>query len=167
LKHKDTKARRNIYWFFVSLLLRGQRGRCLAGKLNCIVIDCADAKRASEFWVQALEGYEVDAQEWGISMKSESDPLIYFEVVPEGKTVKNRLHLNIRAADREAEVQRLVGLRDGRRGEVARRGLRLDKHERRRGERVLRFAGVERTFGDWWWRKDEREGELVDLGHRA
>ena len=80
------------------------------GKLNCIIIDCADAKRASEFWSQALEGYEVDAQEWGVTMKSESDPLIYFEVVPEGKSVKNRLHLNIRAADRKAEVQRLVGL---------------------------------------------------------
>ena len=80
------------------------------GKLNCIIIDCADVKRASSFWVQALEGYEVDAQEWGTSLKSESDPLIYFEVVPEGKAVKNRLHLNIRAADRQAEVQRLVAL---------------------------------------------------------
>jgi len=80
------------------------------GKLNCIVIDCADVTRASSFWVQALEGYEVDAQEWGTSLKSESDRLIYFEVVPEGKAVKNRLHLNIRAADRQAEVQRLVGL---------------------------------------------------------
>ena len=80
------------------------------GKLNCIIIDCADVKRASSFWVQALEGYEVDAKEWGTSLKSESDPLIYFEVVPEGKAVKNRLHLNIRAADRQAEVQRLVGL---------------------------------------------------------
>jgi Glyoxalase-like domain len=80
------------------------------GKLNCIIIDCKDAESASSFWAQALEGYEVDAQEWGISMKSESDPLIYFEVVPEGKAVKNRLHLNVRAADRQAEVQRLVGL---------------------------------------------------------
>ena len=80
------------------------------GKLNCIVIDCADADRASQFWVKALEGYEIDAQPWGISMKSESDPLIYFEVVPEGKAVKNRLHLNIRAADRTAEVKRLVAL---------------------------------------------------------
>jgi hypothetical protein len=80
------------------------------GKLNCIVIDCKDANRAAGFWSQALEGYEVDEQPWGISMKSESDPLIYFEVVPEGKTVKNRLHLNIRATDRLAEVKRLVGL---------------------------------------------------------
>src|SRR3989449_11153408 len=80
------------------------------GKLNCIIVDCKDADRASEFWSQALEGYKMDKQGWGITMKSESDPLIYFEVVPEGKTVKNRLHLNIQAADRKAEVARLVGL---------------------------------------------------------
>jgi hypothetical protein len=80
------------------------------GKLNCIVIDCADAERASSFWSQALEGYTVDKQPWGISLLSSTDPMIYFEVVPEGKSVKNRLHLNIRAADREAEVKRLIGL---------------------------------------------------------
>jgi hypothetical protein len=34
----------------------------------------------------------------------------YFEVVPEGKAAKNRLHLNIRAVDRVAEVKRLVAL---------------------------------------------------------
>ena len=30
--------------------------------------------------------------------------------MPEGKAVKNRLHLNLKAADRKAEVARLVGL---------------------------------------------------------
>ena len=80
------------------------------GKLNCIIIDCKDADRAAEFWSKALEGYKVDKQEWGITMKSESDPLVYFEVVPEGKTVKNRLHLNLQAADRPSEVSRLVAL---------------------------------------------------------
>jgi hypothetical protein len=30
--------------------------------------------------------------------------------VPEGEAAKNRLHLNIRAADRLAEVERLVAL---------------------------------------------------------
>ena len=80
------------------------------GKLNCIVIDCADADRASSFWSKALEGYEVDKQSWGITMKSLSDPMIYFEVVPEGKSVKNRLHINLQAPDREAEVARLIAL---------------------------------------------------------
>lgn len=82
----------------------------LVGKLNCIVIDCKDADKAAEFWSQALDGYVVDKQPWGVTMKSDTDPLIYFEIVPEGKEVKNRLHLNIRADDRQAEVRRLVAL---------------------------------------------------------
>jgi Glyoxalase-like domain len=80
------------------------------GKLNGIVIDCADPRRAANFWAQALEGYEIDEQPWGITMKSESDPMIFFEVVPEGKAVKNRIHLNLRTDDRQAEVERLVQL---------------------------------------------------------
>jgi hypothetical protein len=80
------------------------------GQLNGIVIGCRDAERMSEFWSQALEGYEVDRQEWGISMKSATQPLIYFEVVEDAKAVEPRLHLNMRAAAREAEVARLVGL---------------------------------------------------------
>src|SRR5574341_2597620 len=79
------------------------------GKLNCIVIDCADAKKVAAFWAAALDGYEVDEGEGWITLKSESDPLIYFEVVPEGKTVKNRLHLNLKAADRKAEWRGLLG----------------------------------------------------------
>jgi hypothetical protein len=80
------------------------------GKLNCIVIDCADADKVSGFWSQALEGYKLNKEEWGVTMTSETQPLIYFEVVPEGKEVKNRLHLNLAAADRQAEIKRLVGL---------------------------------------------------------
>ena len=56
------------------------------GKLSGIIIDCADAKRAATFWTQALEGYTIDEQDWGITLRSESDPPIFFEVVPEGKT---------------------------------------------------------------------------------
>lgn len=80
------------------------------GKLNCIVMDCADAKKVAGFWAQALEGYEIDEGDGWITLKSKSDPLIYLEVVPEGKAVKNRLHLNLKAADRKAEVARLVAL---------------------------------------------------------
>ena len=54
----------------------------------------------------------MDAQEWGTSIKSDSDPLIYFEPVPEGKAVKNRLHLDLRPvtsmAEEKARVATLV-----------------------------------------------------------
>ena len=80
------------------------------GKLRFIIMDCADARTVAQFWASALDGYEVDAQQWGVMLKTDSGPQIYFEVVPEGKAVKNRLHLNIAADDRLAEVARLVGL---------------------------------------------------------
>ena len=37
-------------------------------------------------------------------------PGLLFLSVPEGKTIKNRLHLDLRPADRDAEVARLEGL---------------------------------------------------------
>jgi hypothetical protein len=41
-----------------------------------------------------------------------TEPRLYFQRVPEGKTAKNRVHVDIRVADelKEAEVERLVGL---------------------------------------------------------
>jgi hypothetical protein len=79
-------------------------------KLNFIVIDCQDADKMAAFWSQALDGYELHKEEWGVTMTSETQPPIYFQPVPEGKQVKNRLHLNITSTDRAAEVQKLVGL---------------------------------------------------------
>lgn len=38
------------------------------------------------------------------------EPAMMFIQVPEGKAVKNRLHLDLSADDREAEVARLVEL---------------------------------------------------------
>ncbi|MGW1179693.1 VOC family protein [Streptomyces drozdowiczii] len=37
-------------------------------------------------------------------------PRLWFQRVPEGKRVKNRVHLDLRAADVEAEIRRLTGL---------------------------------------------------------
>jgi predicted enzyme related to lactoylglutathione lyase len=37
-------------------------------------------------------------------------PTMMFIKVPEPKSVKNRVHLDLDASDREAEVERLVGL---------------------------------------------------------
>lgn len=79
-------------------------------KLNCICIDCNDADKVSAFWSQALDGYTLNKEEWGITLVSDVHPMIYFEPVPEGKQVKNRLHLNMAAADRAAEVKRLIAL---------------------------------------------------------
>jgi predicted enzyme related to lactoylglutathione lyase len=78
------------------------------GKLHCITIDCAEPARLSKFWGQALEGYSDDAS--GVIVRSESGPIIYFQQVPEPKTVKNRVHIDIGVPDVQPEVERLTAL---------------------------------------------------------
>jgi hypothetical protein len=88
-----------------------------------ITVDCTDRDRQARFWASAL-GYQPqppppDFDSWhafwlskGVPDEEISDivdtlvdpagtgPQIWFQEVPEGKTVKNRLHLDINASGR-------------------------------------------------------------------
>ncbi|MGH3069873.1 MAG: VOC family protein [Streptosporangiaceae bacterium] len=110
-----------------------------------LVIDCADPDRLARFWVTALgyvpepvpDGFAtwddyyrsigVPEDELGIGTDSIVDPedhgpRIWFQVVPEAKTVKNRLHFDVHASGGrafpletrrqrvDAEAARLAGL---------------------------------------------------------
>ena len=97
-------------------------------RLHDIVVDCRHPGTVARFWAAVLDGYEVapydDAEierlramgiddvlnDPGVIVESSSSPRIYFQLVPEPKTVKNRLHLDVRADDVEAEVARIVAL---------------------------------------------------------
>jgi deazaflavin-dependent oxidoreductase (nitroreductase family) len=77
-------------------------------------IDCADAAALAGFWSEVLgrpvnpganaESAAIDAAD------PASGPRLSFHQVPEPKTVKNRLHLDLRSDQFEAESERLVGL---------------------------------------------------------
>jgi hypothetical protein len=110
-----------------------------------LVIDCASPEPLARFWAEALhyvlapppDGFDtwddfyrsigVPEEELGLGADSIEDPngegpRIWFQVVPEEKSVKNRLHIDVNASggrgspldvrrDRvEAEVARLVSL---------------------------------------------------------
>ncbi len=109
-----------------------------------VVIDCADPARLAAFWAEALhyrvqdppEGFAtwpeflttqgVPESEWNsASAVVDPDgggPRIYFQQVPEGKVVKNRVHLDLnvgggrdatldeRRGRVDAEVERLAAL---------------------------------------------------------
>lgn len=82
----------------------------MASTIDTLTIDCADPTRVAAFWCAAL-GYElVESDDEVAEIRDPSGagwPLL-FQVVPEGKSVKNRLHLDIRAsASMAAEVDRL------------------------------------------------------------
>ena len=98
-------------------------------RLHDIVFDCAHPAATARFWAAALDGYAVapydDAElarlrSLGI-MNTEDDPTVlveptdagprlFFQRVPEAKSVKNRVHLDLFAADPHAEIQRLNAL---------------------------------------------------------
>jgi hypothetical protein len=73
-----------------------------------VVFDADDPQRVARFWASAL-GREISESgpEWAVLS---GEPRIDFMKVPEGKTVKNRVHLDWYAPDREDEVERLIGL---------------------------------------------------------
>ncbi|MFH8935823.1 VOC family protein [Streptomyces griseosporeus] len=105
-----------------------------------VTFDCAEPRRVARFWCEVL-GYVIPQPPEGFADWEEYDraqppeergswaacvdpdgvgPRLYFQRVPEGKTVKNRVHLDVRAgtglvgAERlavlEAECARLVAL---------------------------------------------------------
>jgi hypothetical protein len=94
--------------------------------LREIVVDCAHAPSLARFWAAVLDGYAVlpydDAEVErlaALGLTPETDPTVgvagpgptlFFQQVPEPKTVKNRVHLDVEVPDRAAEVERLLAL---------------------------------------------------------
>ncbi|MFD4556340.1 VOC family protein [Streptomyces sp. NPDC058469] len=77
-----------------------------------VVVDSADPVALGHWWAEAL-GWVVVGEapdEFEIRPEPERLPGLLFVPVPEGKTVKNRLHLDFRPDDQEAEVIRLLAL---------------------------------------------------------
>jgi predicted enzyme related to lactoylglutathione lyase len=78
-----------------------------------IVIDCADLDRSAAFW-SAVLGYTASPAATGPyrSLEPESGAGIdvLLQRVPDVKGEKNRLHLDLRTPDLEAEVARVLAL---------------------------------------------------------
>ena len=99
----------------------------MGSRLTEIVVDCHDPAALAAFWAAAL-GYhvvwteegQIEIAAWegeppGLAEQVRRGPVVpalVFVTVPEGKTIKNRLHLDIRpvGCSYEAEVERLIGL---------------------------------------------------------
>jgi hypothetical protein len=100
-------------------------------------VDCADAGAVAQFWADALgrEIAEHPTQQNAVVLVGAdpaSGPRLAFHQVPEAKTVKNRLHLDLISSDVEAESARLIGL-----------GARKVRDVETSGARWTTFADVE------------------------
>ena len=87
-------------------------------KIAAVTFDCEHATELATFWSAALDRPIDPSDEQtapffasiGRETPTPGEPVLMFIAVPEAKTVKNRTHLDLDASDREAEVERLVGL---------------------------------------------------------
>lgn len=87
----------------------------MTSRLTEVAISCADPQALARFWCSVLD-YEVQDDEGEyVAIGSATDPAaptLGFGRVPEGKVVKNRLHLDVSPADRgqDDEIRRLIEL---------------------------------------------------------
>ena len=95
----------------------------MASKFTELIVDCHEPKRVAEFWCEVLTYRITDEDPTGVeiagwdthAMREAAGPVpptIVFVPVPEGKTIKNRLHIDVNPADRDQdeEVARLEAL---------------------------------------------------------
>jgi len=95
----------------------------MTSKFTELAIDCAEPGVLARFWCAVLD-YEVQDEDDGIvtigppavrdgrNHPGPVPPTLTFARVPEGKTIKNRLHLDVNPTDRDQreEVRRLLDL---------------------------------------------------------
>jgi hypothetical protein len=116
-----------------------------------VTFDCADPGALAGFWAEVL-GYAYDPpppgftswdealDAWGVPPERRNDrsavsdpdgrgPRLFFQKVPEGKTAKNRVHLDVRAAPGARGEARLAALEDECTRLVALGAERVERHE--------------------------------------
>ncbi len=77
-----------------------------------VVVDASDPARLARWWAEVLD-YKIvyeSPDEVTIARDENTYPGLIFVPVPEAKTVKNRLHIDLNPDDQAAEVERLVDM---------------------------------------------------------
>ena len=97
-----------------------------------ITFDCADPGALAHFWAEVLgyivqpppegfDSWDAALEAWGVPPEARNDrsalvdpdgsrPRIFFQKVPEGKSAKNRVHLDVRAAPGKEGDERTAAL---------------------------------------------------------
>ena len=76
-----------------------------------VVVDCADPPALARWWAD-LTGYapRTTYDDWSTISNEDQSMIIGFQKVPEGKVVKNRVHLDFWAADEEAAAREVEAM---------------------------------------------------------
>jgi hypothetical protein len=86
----------------------------VTSRIASVTLDAVDPWSLAEFWTAALGWVVVEQDEAGVSLAAPGTTMPTLDIfeVPETKTSKNRLHLDLRADGNStaAELDRLLGL---------------------------------------------------------
>ncbi|MET7717599.1 VOC family protein [Streptomyces sp. NPDC005407] len=86
----------------------------MASRVRHLTIDCSDAYHLGQFWAAVLDGSLADDDFPGDPEALVTAPgsALLFVTVPDAKTVKNRLHVDLQPQDRsrDEEVERILAL---------------------------------------------------------
>jgi predicted enzyme related to lactoylglutathione lyase len=83
-------------------------------RLRNVVLDCLDPAALAVFW-SAVLGYRLEREASDdraaiLVAPDGAPPRLYLQRVPEPKSVKNRVHLDLAADEAESEIARLIAL---------------------------------------------------------
>lgn len=86
----------------------------MTSRLAALALDAVDVERVAAFWCAVLGWEETERDEGGIRIEPPSRDALPIDVlvVPDAKSVKNRLHLDVRAdgSSTAEELERLLAL---------------------------------------------------------
>ena len=95
----------------------------MTSRFTELTVDCRDPESLAAFWCEVLDFKVIDRSEGKVEIGSwvptveevrarQMPPTVLFIPVPEGRTVKNRLHLDVSPVDvsTDDEVTRLLAL---------------------------------------------------------
>src|SRR5690348_5533055 len=86
----------------------------MGSKFTELIVDAADPRRLAGFWAAVLGWQPTGRYEGAVEVAGSpgTGPSLVFVPVPEPKTVKNRLHVDVNpvGCDQAQEVERLIGL---------------------------------------------------------
>jgi glyoxalase superfamily protein len=83
--------------------------------INNLTVDCRDPRALADFWTAALGWLVIAESDEGVMIAPFEDRHpgvhpVWFQVNPDGKSVKNRWHFDLAPHDQAAEVARLEAL---------------------------------------------------------
>ena len=71
----------------------------MIGRLDEVVVDCRDPLVLAEFWQRVLGGYLMRQSHDWVALEPAHGMTVSFQRVPEPKTGKNRVHLDVDVPD--------------------------------------------------------------------